>query len=147
VLFHIHLPRRKDHNTRLRISALPRFVGNPIAIRVALEPALHPRFKRPTPTKYRPDLPAWLDEALARATAANPDDRFGDVFEFIFALEHGAIRAAPASPRRLPLYERNPLLVWKIVAALLAHALGVSLVLNPVLRHGAQSERPAATQR
>ena len=112
-----------------------------------IEAFSHPRFKRATPlTKYRPDLPAWLDEALARATAVKPDDRFGDVFEFIFALEHGAIRAAPASPRRLPLYERNPLLVWKIVAALLALALGVSLALNPAIRHGAP-ERPAATQK
>ena len=64
-----------------------------------IEAFSHPRFKRATPlTKYRPDLPAWLDEALARATAVKPDDRFGDAFEFIFALEHGAIRAAPASP-------------------------------------------------
>ena len=40
------------------------------------------------------------------------------------------------STERLPLYERNPLLVWKIVAALLALALGVSLALNPAIRHG-----------
>ncbi len=112
-----------------------------------IEAFSHPRFKRATPlTKHRPDLPAWLDEALARATAVDPGERFGDVFEFIFALEHGAIRAAPSSPRRLPLYERNPLLVWKIVAALLALALGVSLALNPAIRHGAP-EKPAATQR
>jgi serine/threonine protein phosphatase PrpC len=113
-----------------------------------IEAFSHPRFKRATPlTKHRPDLPAWLDEALARATAADPGDRFGDVFEFIFALEHGAIRAAPTSPRRLPLYERNPLLVWKIVAALLALALGMSLALNPAIRHGAPGEKPATTQR
>jgi hypothetical protein len=112
-----------------------------------IEAFSHPRFRRATPlTKHRPDLPAWLDEALARAIAANPHDRFGDIFEFIFALEHGAICAAPSSPRRLPLYERNPLLVWKIVAALLALALGMSLAFNPAIRHGA-SEKPAATQR
>jgi serine/threonine protein phosphatase PrpC len=108
-----------------------------------IEAFSHPRFKRATPlTKHRPDLPAWLDEALARATAVDPQERFGDVFEFIFILEHGAIRAAPSVPRRLPLYERNPLLVWKIVAALLALALGVSLAFNPAIRHGAP-EKPA----
>jgi serine/threonine protein phosphatase PrpC len=113
-----------------------------------IEAFSHPRFKRAKPlTAHRPDLPAWLDEAVARATAVDPDDRFGDVFEFIFALEHGAIRAAPPAPRRQPLYERNPLLVWKIVAALLAVALGVSLALNPKVRLGAPAERPTAAQR
>jgi len=113
-----------------------------------IEAFSHPRFRRPTPlTRHRPDLPAWLDEALARATAADPDDRFGDVLELIFALEHGKIRAAPPRPRRQPLYERNPLLVWKIVAAVLALALGLSLALNPAIRHGAPAERPAAGPR
>jgi serine/threonine protein kinase len=113
-----------------------------------IEAFSHPRFKRAKPlTAHRPDLPAWLDEALARATAADPDDRFGDVFEFIFALEHGAIRAAPPTPRPQPLYERNPLLFWKVVAALLALALGVSLALNPNILRAPKGERAPATQR
>jgi len=113
-----------------------------------IEAFSHPRFKRAKPlAAHRPDLPAWLDEALARATAADREDRFGDVFEFIFALEHGAIRAAPPAPRRRPLYERNPLLVWKVVAALLAVALGVSLALNPNILRGSKTERTPITQR
>ena len=113
-----------------------------------IEPFSHPRFKRAKPlAAHRPDLPAWLDEALARATAADREDRFGDVFEFIFALEHGAIRAAPPAPRRRPLYDRNPLLVWKVVAALLAVALGVSLALNPNILRGSKTERTPITQR
>jgi serine/threonine protein phosphatase PrpC len=108
----------------------------------------HPRFKRAKPlTAHRPDLPAWLDQALARATAADPDDRFGDVFEFIFALEHGAIRAAPPAPRPLPLYQRNPLLFWKVVAALLALALGLSLALRANIVRAPPAERTPATQR
>jgi serine/threonine protein phosphatase PrpC len=113
-----------------------------------IEAFSHPRFKRAKPlTAHRPDLPAWLDEAVARATAADPDDRFGDVFEFIFALEHGAIRAAPPAPRPAPLYERNPLLVWKVVSALLALALGLSLVLNPNILRGPKPAPTPATQR
>jgi hypothetical protein len=113
-----------------------------------IEAFSHPRFKRARPlAAHRPDLPAWLDEALARATAADPEERFGDVFEFIFALEHGAIRAAPPAPRRRPLYERNPLLVWKVVAALLAVALGVSLAFNAKVLRGPTAERTPATQR
>ncbi len=76
-------------------------------------------------TKHRPDLPAWLDEALARATAADPDDRFGDVFEFIFALEHGAIRAAPPVPRPPAALRAQPAAGLEDRAALLALALGV----------------------
>jgi len=113
-----------------------------------IEAFSHPRFKRARPlAAHRPDLPAWLDEALARATAADPEERFGDVFEFIFALEHGAIRAAPPAPRRRPLYERNPLLVWKVVAALLAVALGVSLAFNAKVLRGPTAERTPVTQR
>jgi serine/threonine protein phosphatase PrpC len=113
-----------------------------------IEPFSHPRFRRAKPlTAHRPDLPAWLDEAVARATAVDPDDRFGDVFEFVFALEHGAIRAAPPNPRPQPLYERNPLLFWKIVSALLAVALGISLALNPNILRGPKAEHASATQR
>jgi serine/threonine protein kinase len=113
-----------------------------------IEAFSHPRFKRAKPlAAHRPDLPAWLDQALARATAADPDERFGDVFEFIFALEHGAIRAAPPTPRPQPLYDRNPLLFWKVVCALLALALGISLALNPNILRAPKGERAPATQR
>jgi len=100
-----------------------------------IEPFTRPRLKKPKPLlAYRPDLPAWLDQAIARATAANPDDRFQDVFEFIFELEHGAMRAAPAAPPRQPLYERNPLRFWQAACALLAAALMASLALHAVSR-------------
>jgi hypothetical protein len=98
-----------------------------------IEPFSRPRMKKAKPLlAYRPDLPAWLDQAIARATAVNPDDRFEDVFEFIFELEHGAMRAAPAAPRRQPLYERNPLLFWQVACALLAMALVASLAWHSV---------------
>ena len=112
-----------------------------------IEPFSHPRFKKSKSLlAYRPDLPAWLDQAIARATAVNPDDRFQDVFEFIFELEHGAFRAVPAAPTRQPLYERNPLLFWKIVSALLALALVGSLALH--FPHGPTIQsRTNSTQR
>jgi len=100
-----------------------------------IEPFSHPRFRKAKPlTAHRPDLPAWLDEAVGRATAVNPDDRFEDVFEFIFALEHGAIGAMPAAPPRRPLYERNPLLFWKVACALLAASLVASLAFHSASR-------------
>lgn len=95
-----------------------------------IEPFSHPRFGQPVAlTKLRPDLPAWLDRLLARAFAPRPEDRFDDVLELIFELEHGADRARPVDDRPLPLYERNPLIVWKAVSAILTAALIATLAL------------------
>jgi len=95
-----------------------------------IEPFSHPRFVKPASlAKFRPDLPAWLDALLARALAAEPERRPGDVLEFTLALEDGPA-AAPPPPGRVPLHDRNPLLFWKIVAALLAIALVLSIVLR-----------------
>jgi len=78
----------------------------------------------------RPDLPAWLQNALARAIAKDPDERFQDVMEFAFEMETGPARP-PAGPRRpLTLYERSPLRFWQGVSALLALALLAALLLR-----------------
>jgi len=94
-----------------------------------IEPFTHPRFGVPTPlTNERPDLPAWLDRAIARAIAVNRNDRYDDVLEFMFELEHGADRASPILVERKPLYHRHPVLFWKLVAGLLALLLALSLL-------------------
>jgi len=93
-----------------------------------IEPFSHPRFRVPAPlATHRPDLPAWLDRTVARALAVKPADRYEDVLEFMFELEHGADRASPIAAGCKPLYHRNPLLFWKVVAGLLAVALMVAL--------------------
>ena len=93
-----------------------------------IEPFTRPKFTRPVPlSKYRPDLPAWLEAVLSRAINPIPAQRFGDVIEFAHELENGALWAKPAVSNKPSLYERNPLLVWKILTALLAIALTVSL--------------------
>ncbi len=89
-----------------------------------VEPFTRPRFTRPAPlSRYRPDLPAWLDAVLARAVAVKSADRFGDVIELAQHLENGARVAGPVSRRGTPLYARNPLRFWQIVSGLLAMAL------------------------
>jgi serine/threonine protein kinase/serine/threonine protein phosphatase PrpC len=93
-----------------------------------IEPFSHPRFKVPIPlAARRPDLPAWLDHVLSRSIAVRPEERFGDTFELIFELERGANITRPARNRRQPLYHRNPLRFWQIVAAILALALVAAL--------------------
>ncbi|HVC56132.1 MAG TPA: protein kinase [Stellaceae bacterium] len=76
----------------------------------------------------RPDLPAWLQAALARAIAVDPARRFHDMTEFAFEMEAGPARALTAQPRPSTLYERAPLRVWQGVAALLALALILSVL-------------------
>jgi serine/threonine protein kinase len=87
-----------------------------------IEPFSHPTFTRPPASiaALRPDLPAWLDQVLLRLIAVRPEDRFGDVLECVFALEHGELHAAPGVPRRRPWIERNPLRFWQTVSAILA---------------------------
>ena len=90
-----------------------------------IEAFQRPRFAQPVPvSRYRPDVPAWLDEVLNRAVAANPEQRFETAEEWLLALEMGERRSLDKRPR--PLLEREPLRVWRTVAL-------VSLVLNLLL--------------
>ncbi len=89
-----------------------------------IEPFSHPHFGSPSRlTKHRPDLPAWLDHAVARAIAIDANQRYADVMEFAFELEHGSLHAPSVHRSPLPLYARNPLRFWQVIAALLAVAL------------------------
>lgn len=91
-----------------------------------IEPFQTPRFAQPTPpTRYRRDIPEWLETILLKACAREPADRFETAEEFVLALERGAYRPL-TSARRIPLAARNPSLTLKII-------LGISLVLNLVL--------------
>lgn len=76
----------------------------------------------------RPDLPAWLDAALAHAIARDPADRFSDMNAFALALEAGPSRPGPVTRRQRTFYERSPILFWQIVAALLAFGLVLSFM-------------------
>jgi serine/threonine protein phosphatase PrpC len=96
-----------------------------------VEPFSRPRFsKRSALTRHRPDLPAWLDAVLARATSVDTNERYADAMELAFELENGLMRGAKAQPLKLSLYERNPLRFWQVVSLMLVVALVVSLVLG-----------------
>jgi serine/threonine protein kinase len=93
-----------------------------------IEPFSKPRFTTPAPlTRYRPDLPAWLELFVARAIAVDPAKRFGDMIEFVMELDGSLARGAQVIAQRQSLYERNPLRFWQVIAALLLLALLVSL--------------------
>ena len=91
-----------------------------------IEPFQTPRFGEPVPpTRWRPEIPGWLENILLKAVARQPEDRFETAEEFLLALERGASRPI-APPARQPLVARHPLRVWKAVA-------GLSLLLNLIL--------------
>lgn len=91
-----------------------------------VEPFQRPRFGEPVPpTRYRPDLPQWLDNLILKAVAKQPAERFETAEEMLLALERGASRPVLA-PAPAPLAQRDPLATWKVVGAV---SLGVNLLL------------------
>ncbi len=93
-----------------------------------VEPFAQPRFGKATPlTRARPDLPAWLERSIARALSLDRNERYADVIEFGFELEHGSLRAGPQVIERPPLYERNPVRFWQVISAILLVALVIAL--------------------
>ena len=91
-----------------------------------IEPFQTPRFGDPIPpTRYRPDIPEWLESIILKAVARESQDRFETAEEFIIALERGSHRPLRIN-RHSPLLNRNPNLVIKLL-------LATSLVLNAIL--------------
>jgi protein phosphatase len=91
-----------------------------------IEAFQRPRFGNPErPGRYRPDIPAWLENVLLKAVARDPAARFETAEEFLLALERGASRPLPAPPA-VPLLRRRPSDAWRAVAI-------TAIVLNVLL--------------
>ncbi len=81
-----------------------------------VEPFQRPRFGDPLPpTRYRPDIPQWLENIILKAVAHDPKVRFETAEEMLHALEVGE-RKPILPPPRTPLLGRDPLLLWQWVA-------------------------------
>jgi serine/threonine protein phosphatase PrpC len=80
----------------------------------------NPRFTAPRrPTKLNIAIPDWLESVLLRAVAADPTQRYQNYSQLVYDLEHPDKVEAFFAPDT-PLFERNPLLVWQLLAAILA---------------------------
>jgi protein phosphatase len=83
-----------------------------------IEPFQRPRFGDPVPpTRYRPDIPQWLENIILKAVARDPKQRFETAEEMLLALEIGE-RKPLITPARTPLAERDPLLLWQGIGIL-----------------------------
>ena len=67
------------------------------------------------------EIPAWIDAVLRKAVHPNPAKRYAELSEFLYDLRHP--NQAFLQRTRAPLIERNPLVFWKSVSALLAVAV------------------------
>jgi serine/threonine protein phosphatase PrpC len=77
------------------------------------------------------EIPAWIDGALRKAVHPDPNQRYGELSEFLFDLRQPNRKLMDQSPA--PLIERNPLLLWQLLCAGLFVVVVILLV---VLRAG-----------
>ncbi|MFT4026310.1 MAG: protein kinase [Novosphingobium sp.] len=89
-----------------------------------------PKFtKAAPPSRHRPEIPSWLDDAILTALQPDRSARFGDVIELLRALENGGSLGRVVRARA-PLIERDPVLFWQLLSAALAAGLAASLLLR-----------------
>lgn len=82
-----------------------------------IEPFQSPRFGEPIrPSRYRPEIPAWLENIILKAIARKPENRFETAEEMLLALEHGELK--PIVIPRTPLIARARLVKWQWLAVL-----------------------------
>lgn len=92
-----------------------------------IEPFQHPKFGDPVPpTRYRPEIPHWLENILLKAVSRDPKTRFETAEEMLLALEQGE-RWPLDTPRRTPLLARDPVRVWQMLS-LFSMALNLMLI-------------------
>src|SRR5690606_23970 len=81
-----------------------------------IEPFQRPRFGDPlVPTRYRPDIPRWLENIVLKAVARDPRQRFETAEEMLLGLEHGELKPI-LPPPRTPLIGRARLAKWQWIA-------------------------------
>ncbi len=61
------------------------------------------------------EIPAWIDGVLRKAVHPDPRQRYDELSEFLFDLRHPKDARASSTP----LMERNPLLFWQLLSAML----------------------------
>ncbi|MED5545265.1 MAG: bifunctional protein-serine/threonine kinase/phosphatase [Pseudomonadota bacterium] len=87
-------------------------------------------------SEINPEVPDWMDAALACALALDPAQRYAELSEFTYDLSRPNAALRPVTAR--PLLARRPERVWQAISALLALALAASLLLG-----GQSAGRPA----
>jgi serine/threonine protein phosphatase PrpC len=77
-------------------------------------------------TRHNPDVPDWMDAAIAKAVNIDPAKRYAEISEFVVDLAKP--NPSLASPEPVPLLQRGGVRAWQIVSAILATLLIASLI-------------------
>ena len=73
-------------------------------------------------------IPLWVNETLKKALALNPNDRYGEVSEFIYDLKNPNKKFL--RKKRPALIERNPLVFWQVSTLILAVVVMIQFLNN-----------------
>lgn len=82
-------------------------------------------------SSLNPEIPEWMDAALARAVHPDPRQRYEELSEFTYDLANS--NPALAAPEPLPLLYRGSANFWRALCAILAVALAIAIVTRPDL--------------
>lgn len=80
------------------------------------------------------EIPAWIDPVLEKALHPDPYQRYEELSEFLYDLRHPNNALLGKGPP--PLLERNPLLFWQVLSAVLLIAVLVLVATHPGLKAG-----------
>jgi serine/threonine protein kinase/serine/threonine protein phosphatase PrpC len=89
------------------------------------------------------EIPAWIDEALKRATSPNPEKRYAELSEFVYDLRHPNETFLRSAQK--PLLERNPVAFWRGFTLLLAIIVVLLLLRLHALTYGGSHDNASAT--
>ena len=91
-----------------------------------------------------PEIPEWLDKAILKGLAVQPEDRFQSAAEFLDAIENQLVVDVPAAgaPAQPAKKKSSPLIIGGIAAALVV-AVGLGTVLGG--RGGGTSPAPSGS--
>lgn len=70
---------------------------------------------------YNQEIPVWVDEAVKKAVAINPNERYEELSEFLYDLRHP--NEEFLKKKKPPLVERNSVIFWQGVSFILALVL------------------------
>lgn len=72
---------------------------------------------------YNQEIPVWVDEAVKKAVALGPNERYEELSEFLYDLRHP--NEEFLKKKKPPLVEKNSVVFWQGVSFVLACALAV----------------------